>query len=195
MVSPRDSDQRLIELLRDGDDDAAAVIYDRYAPKLNDFVAAKLDSRLKSSTDPEDLVQSILWSLVRRVRMGQYEAPEGKTLWSLITVMALHRVQRRREHFSAQKRDGNRNISLADLVADQSGREVVPASASLEEFHRTVQDVVESVGPELGQILQLRLEGFLVEEIADKLKRSKRSVERVLSRLKQQLAKTLIDLD
>lgn len=195
MVSPGDSDQQLIALLRDGDEDAAAVIYDRYAPKLNDYVAAKLDSRLKSSTDPEDLVQSILWSLVRRVRMGQYEAPDGKTLWSLITVMALHRVQRRREHFSAQKRDGSRNISLADLVADQSGSEAVPASESFEEFERTVQEVVESVGPELGQILQLRLEGFLVEEIAEQLNRSKRSVERVLSRLKQQLSTTLMDFE
>lgn len=66
------SDQSLLQLFRTGSEDAASVLYGRYAERL-DFLASRgLGADMRSLVGSEDVVQSIFRTFFRRAAAGDY---------------------------------------------------------------------------------------------------------------------------
>jgi RNA polymerase sigma-70 factor (ECF subfamily) len=95
-------------------------------------------------------------------------------------------------HHRAQKRDVTRTLgteALQRTSAAQSDHEV-----SLQVLQMVIDELLAQFGESQQEIIRLRIEGYKVDDIADKTQRSKRTVERVLQEFRNQLS-TLIDVE
>ena len=182
------SDRSLVILVRDGDEDAAELLYNRYARRVLGLVKSQMSEKLSSATEPDDLVQSVFKSFFRKVQTGVYNAPPGRTLWNLIAVVAVNKVIRSANYHTAQCRDLERALPL-----EISGDAIDKKTA--DDLSIYVRELLEQLRPQDLQIANLRIDGHSVEEIATKVDRALRSVERSLSNTRQLFADELLRQD
>lgn len=187
------SDHSLLRRFREGSQDAATTLYLRYAKRLQALARAQTGEQLATRFDPEDVVQSVFRTFFRRVVDSGYEVPAGDELWQLLLVLALNKIRSLASFHRAKKRDVSRTSSAAPEEAWS------PVDAANDELaYRTMQMVIDDLLTTLpapqDQIVQLRIEGYEVQQIAEQVGRSKRTVERTLQQFRKQLAK-LIDFE
>ena len=181
------SDQSLIVKVRDGDEQAASKLYQRYAQRVFGLVECNLGDRLRASTETEDVVQSVFKSIFRGVKSGHYDAPPSETLWNLIAVIALRKLRRRARYFSAQRRDGECTVAMID-----PDEQIASDSSSLSHLELCIDETLQSFRHIDREILNLRIQGHSIQEISEKTTKSRRSVERSLQRTRECLAKQLL---
>ncbi len=186
MTTPGTSDQSLVVRLRSGDDAAATEVYDRYAKRVFGLVHKQMADRLKAIVQPEDIVQSVFKSVFRGINSGAYDAPEGGTLWQLVAIVAVHKVRRNARLRSAVKRDSRRTQSLDALAEFDAVDSYTP-----EEFELAIRESIEGLKETEQEVVMLRVQGFSVEEIASRLQRSRRSVERNLQAIREKMLSSL----
>ena len=171
------SDGSLIRSIRKGDGAAANDLFDRYIGKLDKLTDRQLASELSGRLDRDDITQSVFRTFFRRIGEGQYDIPEGETIWKLLAVITLNKIRSVGAHHRAAKRD-IRKSSAAELT--KLGSVVSTDEDALRVLHLTIQDVVGNLPETQQQIIQLRLEEQDVSTIAKSVGRSKRTVDRVL---------------
>jgi DNA-directed RNA polymerase specialized sigma24 family protein len=178
-------DPTLFRLLREGDPDAAQALYARYAKRLRALVDRRLGPDLSSRVDPDDIVQSVFRTFLRGVAERRYQVPEGQDLWGLLLVLALNKVRACGQFHRAAKRDVRltRPLDGPDVPSD-----CVVAAAGADPFlHSLAQDLLQQFLPVHRQMIELRLEGYAVAEIAARTGRSRRTVERILQNCRASL--------
>ena len=177
--SDGDSDRSLLQRMHKGsDEDAAYNLYVRYAQRLIHLARQRTPADLATRVDPEDIVQSVFRTFFRRASAGQYDVPEGEELWKLLLVIALNKLRSHGAFHRAEKRDVQKTSSL---VPDQeNAKQGIDAELAKQFLQMSIDEVVSKL-PEASQmIVRLRIEGYEMQEIAQQVKRSKRTVERVL---------------
>jgi RNA polymerase sigma-70 factor (ECF subfamily) len=185
--SGKQSDRDLMDRIQQGDDDAATQLYDRYATRLKLFADRQMSPGIRRVFEPEDIVQSAFRSLFRGVNAGSYCAPEGRSLWSLLAVIAINKVRRK------VTRDRS-VLTVTSEVADGDGiLAVVDGSLSPEEFESSLREAIEVLRPAEQEIVHMRVQGFSVEEIGDRLQRSCRTIERTLQSIRAKLTAAIQD--
>jgi len=184
--SPTTSDQSLLRRFRMGEQEAAAEIYRRYAPRLHAIAHRQCSGSLATRVDADDIVQSVFWEFFEGARNGLYDVPAGDDLWRLILVIALNKVRAKRVFHQAAKRDVRLTAS-ADCLQSQWNPQDVPALLLQLAFH----DALAHLNRPQRKIVDLLLEGHKVAEIAEKVGRSKRTVERNLQEIRQKLRRLL----
>jgi len=184
------SDQSLLRRYRDGDEDAATVLFARYADRLEGLARSQISDVLTGRLDPQDIVQSVFRSFFRRAGEGSYDAPEGGQLWGLLLIMALHKVRSLGAFHRAQKRDAARTTSDEIAVQPEYGDE-----QAFNDLQLCVTEIMSSLPSIDCTIVELRIEGFQVSDIAEKTNRSKRTVERVLQNFRARLEQEIEDVD
>lgn len=179
------SDHSLLRRLKAGEDDAATALYLKYAEDLRSLANARCSPALATRLDPDDIVQSVFRTFFRRAARDGYDVPEGEDLWKLLLVIALNKIRNAATHHRAAKRDvrqtvglGEQGLSLTGVEADSSGLAVL---------RMVVDDALGQLPGTARAIVERRIEGFEVAEIAEQVGRSKRSVERVLQRFRDEL--------
>ena len=182
------TDRSLVVLVRDGNEQAAKALYERYARRVLGLVESKIGERLKTTTEPEDVVQSVFRSIFRGVQSGHYSAPPGSTLWSLLAVIAVRKVHRQADHHFAQRRDSRVTVSLESMIESFSARE-----ASLDSFEVFVKETLECLRPKERELLMYRIQGFTVDEISEKTGRARRTVERSLQNSRRRLSSLILE--
>jgi DNA-directed RNA polymerase specialized sigma24 family protein len=170
-------DPTLFRLLREGDPDAAQALYARYAKRLRALVDRRLGPDLSARVDPDDIVQSVFRTFLRGVAERRYRVPEGQDLWGLLLVLALNKVRACGQFHRAAKRDVRltRPLEGPDVPSD-----CVVAAGADPFLHSLAQDLLQQFLPVHRQMIELRLEGYSVAEIATRTGRSRRTVERIL---------------
>jgi RNA polymerase sigma-70 factor (ECF subfamily) len=184
------SDRSLLRRIQQGQSDASTTLYLRYAESLLSIAAAQASPALAQRVDPEDIVQSVFRTFFRRVQLGQYSVPEGEELWKLLLVIALNKVRASGSFHRAAKRDVKRTAVGAayDLaIESQSARD----EAALNVLRIVVDDMLHDLPEAHRKIIELRIEGHEVNEIATAVQRSKRSVERELQEFRKRLQSAL----
>lgn len=174
----------LFDDLRHGDPGAAAAIFERYAERLTRLARSKLAAKLAARVDPEDIVMSAYRSFFVAARDGRFEVERGGDLWRLLVEITLHKLYRQAEHHGAQRRSVRREQRSKDAADFESiaGREPTPAEALIaaEELEAILGQL-----PDRGRtIAELRLQGYMVEEIAATIGCSTRTVRRWLEELR-----------
>ncbi len=184
------SDQTLLRRFQAGEDDAATALYLRYANRLQQLAAAQSGRGLAARLDPQDVVQSVFRTFFRRAAMGHYDVPDGEELWKLLLVIALNKIRSLGEFHRAARRNVSRTTSLdadhAPLPSPAGGNE-----ASYHVLRLTVNDLVSELTPVQQEIVLLRIDGFDIQSIADRTKRSKRTVERTLQHFRHRMQSVL----
>lgn len=184
------SDGSLLRRFRDGSQDAATQIYQRYFHRLRALAKAKCAPDLASRIDAEDIVQSVFGSFFRAASQGYYSVPAGEELWKLFLVIALNKIRARGAFHRAAKRDvrvtGSQE-ALENWIETTGG-----AADDAQKFLQfTIDEALERLSPIHKRMVLLRIEGYEVVEISQQTGRSKRTVERILQETRKQLADLL----
>lgn len=183
------SDHSLLARFRRGSQDAATQIYLRYAQRLRALARTRWSQDLARRLDVEDIVQSVFNTFFQRARRGYYDVPVGEELWQLFLVLALNKIRAKVAFHHAAKRDVRLTVDSTDLD-HQSARELSDHQAAYAFLNLAIEEALNRLPEWHKTMVELRIQGYEVAEIARLTGRSRRSVERVL----QEARKTLGDL-
>src|SRR5262245_50887646 len=86
-------------VLRNGDETAAAEIFERFTGRLIGLARSRLDQRLQGKVDPEDVLQSVYRSFFVRHRDGKFKLESWDNLWSLLAQITVRKCCRQIERF------------------------------------------------------------------------------------------------
>jgi RNA polymerase sigma-70 factor (ECF subfamily) len=179
------SDHSLLQRYRRGSQDAATQLYLRYAQRLRGLARAQLSPALAGRIDLDDVVQSVFGSFFRRASDGYYDVPVGEELWRLFLVLALHKVRGQAAFHRAARRDVGRTVGIEEggtAEPDDGGD-----AEALALLQVSIAEVLERLPAPQRQMVELRIEGFEVSDIAEKVGRSKRTTERLLQEARERL--------
>lgn len=184
------SDHSLLKQYRQGKQEAALELYRRYSHRLRALAHAQLATELTGRVDVDDIVQSVFGSFFRGVNGSFYDVPMGEELWKLLLVIALNKIRNQGTYHKADKRDIRRTVSTDDTLAVAHREDEGAARAFMQ---MVVDEALSQLSPNHRHMVELRMEGFSVEEIAVKTERAKRTVERLLQQARAKLGKLLAD--
>ncbi|QDU21291.1 RNA polymerase sigma factor [Urbifossiella limnaea] len=179
---PAPTDASLLGRFRRGEGDAATELYLRYARRLRAVAEAQTAPDLRRRLDPDDIVQSVFRTFFRRAAAGQYDVPAGEELWKLFLVIGLNKVRAVAAHHRAAKRDvAATGGDITSAAAPESDDE------SLTALRLTIDEILARLPPAYREVVELRVAGHEVAEIAAQTGRAKRSVERILQEFRESL--------
>jgi RNA polymerase sigma factor (sigma-70 family) len=180
----------LLERFRGGDDRAAAELFDRYFQRLTALARSRLSARLAQRADPEDIVLSVYRSFFVAARAGRYTLSRGGDLWRLLASIAKHKLLRQARHERADRRSIEREIPLDGVDAERFvAGWLDPTPEDAVALADELEHVLSQLDPFGRRVLELRLQGSRIDEIAADTGRAERSVRRSLAGIRTLLAK------
>jgi RNA polymerase sigma-70 factor (ECF subfamily) len=186
---PEDS-VRLVQQWRLGDESAAAEIVNRYLAALIDRTRHHLSEKLARRFDAEDVAQSACLSFFVGARDGKYVIQRSGELWALLTAIARHKLLKQVERHTAARRSIDLEVQSSDLlvaVIDPDFAAALPSHAETLSVANLVEGLLDRLDAIDRQILVLRLDGLTLDEIAQQINRSQRTVRRVMQRIRESL--------
>ena len=178
----------LVARWRAGDQQAAAELVQRFTQRLLALARAQLSGQLATRVDPEDVVQSAYRSFFAGARVDRYVLERSGDLWRLLAAITLHKLHHQVARHTAGKRAVAReealqgDATLLGLRAELVARE--PSPAEVAGLVDELQYLMRDLNPLHRQMVEMRLQGYPVQEIAEATSRSERLVRRVLGEIK-----------
>jgi DNA-directed RNA polymerase specialized sigma24 family protein len=179
-----------IEELRNADEAAAQNLWNHFVARLYELGRKKLRPETRRVYDEEDAAQSAFHSVCAGIAEGRFpDLGSRENLWHLMAVITARKVAHRHRHDQQQSRNVHRNLTYSifeqSRVAHPAGalatvsREPTPEFAA--EFVETCEFLFQSLDdPALKQVVTLRMEGYTDAEVAERLRCSRRTVQRRL---------------
>jgi len=186
MPETESANQDLVRRLREGSNTAAREVFDRYVERLLGLAKRRIGARMNSRVDPEDVVQSVFRTFFSRMKNDQFVIGAEDDLFKLLVRITVHKTLRQIAHHKAAKRDPSletgqgsdaNEMLMQAMDAEPTPETVVTFMDQLEHFLKLLPDQDR-------QILEMRLQGFSTEEIADKLGSYDRKIRRVIERIR-----------
>ncbi|TWU02871.1 sigma-70 family RNA polymerase sigma factor [Stieleria varia] len=181
----------LLRQWKSGNEQAAEVLFDRYAFRLVALVASRLNRRYRSQIDPDAVMQSAMGSFFNAARHSRIQVSNSVSLWRLLATFARRKLARSIERHSASKRGGNQTRVPLDQVVSQS--EIIPADDS------DADELLEQLKAELPadhfSVVEALLAGLTQQEIAKSLGIDERTVRRRIARVRKLLSPALDVVD
>jgi RNA polymerase sigma factor (sigma-70 family) len=182
----------LLERFREGDELAAEALFSRYFQRLTLLARSRLSPRLSRRTDPEDVVMSVYRSFFVGARAGRFTLRRGGDLWRLLSSITKHKLLHEARRHGAVRRSTEVELPL-DKV--EEGRFLERRGVPSPEAATALADELEQVFSQLSvlgrRVLELRLQGSQLSEIADDTGRSERTIRRTLGQIRELLAERL----
>jgi RNA polymerase sigma-70 factor (ECF subfamily) len=181
----------LVDRLKAGDARAADELFSRYVDRLLELARGRLSAKLARRVDAEDIVQSAYRSFFVRAQQGEYALGASGELWRLLVAITINKVRGQAEFHSAGKRSLGAEQSVRaspDLPPVELAvvtREPSPDEAAL--LVEMIEGLMVDMDETQRRMLELRLQGYQIEEIAAEVQRSERGVRRLLDKVKNQL--------
>jgi DNA-directed RNA polymerase specialized sigma24 family protein len=167
---------RWVQAVRAKDETAAEELWKRYFERLMQVARSRMSYLPRSTYDEEDAAISTFRVLYSKLQTGSYtQLGSRDELWHLMLKVLMRKIGHRAEYELADKRvpPGPRAdaIELENLFSQEvTGEMAVGCKELLSKLRDT----------NLEQIAVWKLEGMTNEEIATKLNRTRRTVQRML---------------
>ncbi len=180
-----DTFRDLIRRVREGSEEAAWDLVNQYGESIRRAVRRALNEKMRSKFDSLDFVQ-IVWNSFfhARGKLDRFDHPEE--LAAYLTTMAKNKVGMEiRRRLMTEKYNIQHEQSLDQLQAkggaDMPSRQPAPVDLAIarEQWDRLLQDQPQHYR----QIIQLRLQGYTNQQVADALHLDERTVRRFLKKL------------
>ncbi len=179
-------DQSLLDLWRAGNQEAARQLFERYSDRLVALARRHINQRLARRVDPEDIVQSVFRTFFRRAQAGEIHLYDPDRLCALLARITIHKALDQISFHRAAKRDVNLDADPGsgdhDPVSGLLDHEPSPQTINL--FLDQLEHFLAKLGPDERQVLEMRMHGYAVEEIARRLNTYDRKIYRILERIK-----------
>lgn len=178
--------------LKSGDPDAAAHLWGRFSCRVQQIARQRLDDATRRTYDEQDAANSAFHSLCRGFSEGRFETIDNRdNFWRLLAVITARKVTaQQRAAFSQKRGNGTvrgdsvfltQGIQAADVAVD---REPTPEFAA--EVAETCESMLAALDDsDLREVALLKFEGFTNGEVASKVKRTRRTVERKLEMIRR----------
>lgn len=186
---PDEPSAQLLERYEDGDEQAAEEIFRRYVERLTRFARSRLSPKLSRRVEPDDIVLSAYRSFFVGVRDGRFSLQRSGDLWRLLVTITMRKVYRQVSQHTAEKRNVDLELSLDDLSTMHLSREPTPDEVVA--LADELETLMSLLSPRQRRIIELRLQGFHLSEIATELDCSERTVRRMLTLIRTQLKQQL----
>lgn len=187
-------DEHSSELMRrwqTGDESAAETLFRRYFTRLHALVQTRLSSKMAVRFDADDVVQSAFRSFFNGARDGRFVLKHAGDLWRLLAAIAINKMRHEERRHSADKRSLNVEqlpLPLRDGVDQEIAwlaHDPTPEEAAI--LADEVEALLRPLEAEQRRIVELRLQGHSLDEIAVEVRRSQRTVRRTMELIKQRL--------
>ena len=191
----------LIQGVESGDADAAALLWNYCFARLQSYCRKKLPDRLRRILDEEDVALSAFKSFCLGAQDGKFGEIAGRDeFWKLLYCIGARKAGAQVRHHHALKRGGGNVVGESAFVSKEEYKrgieqvsDVQPTAITLDDFLRDCEGLFEQLDTdEMRTIAMLRIEGYSVDEIANRMGCAKRSVERRLNLIRQ-IWKTAFD--
>lgn len=175
----------------------AEAVFQRYAQRLMSVARDRLGAQLRSKVSPEDVVQSAFKSFFRRKDEFQFEKDGSDGLWGLLVVITVRKCAKWADVFGADKRSTAREVSLnaggpkGPGLGDVAGREPGPTEVAI--LSELVERMLGRLDERQQQMVSMRMQGYELEEIAEQVRSSRRTVARVIQEAKEVLRQMIAD--
>lgn len=193
---------RYVHALRSPDsqlrDEAARVIFERFAPRLKLLVRRHLDNRILRREDEQDILQAMFASFYQGQAEGRSAPGSRHELWKLLVRITMCKVVNTAHRHMAERRDVRRerpehhhdpdDSRFPQWMLDHVDRAQPTAEEQVlvvDEIRRLIQSLDDD---RLRQIVVWKLEGFTNKEISLMMGKTVRSVE-----MKLQLIRKLLE--
>lgn len=186
-----DGSVNLLARWRAGDQRAANELVERYTERLIALARREMSAHLSRRLDPEDVVQSVYRSFFVAARAGRFSLERSGDLWRLLLTITLHKVRQQFRHHTAEKRAVQREQFLTNaddgvgLVQLLAGSEPSPEEPAV--LTDLLERLLRAYEPRQQRMIELRLQGYLLEEIAAEANCCRHTVLRTLDRFKADL--------
>jgi RNA polymerase sigma-70 factor (ECF subfamily) len=181
----------IIKRMREGDPEAARIIYERFAAELLAFTRRRISPKCRPRFDEEDILQSVFRSFFARQTSDTWDIHNWETLRAVLMVMARRKCGRQIVRHRSQRRSVEREIPL-ELARDpiaRASRILVAESAESQAISRErFEQALVSLSDRECEILQLFLDFHTPIEIADRLGCAARTVRRAVDKFRHLLS-------
>jgi RNA polymerase sigma-70 factor (ECF subfamily) len=165
--------------------------FEHFSRRLRGLARIHLDARIQHRVDPEDVVQSVYKSVLRRYGAGALAKQGWEGMWGLLTLITVRKCADRARYHEADCRNLYRDVEVSgssDCAASwlqAVGREPTPEEAAA--LTETVDDLLRRLHGDERVIVELSLQGFTTQEISEQIGRAERSVRRLRERVRKHL--------
>jgi RNA polymerase sigma factor (sigma-70 family) len=183
--------EALLAEIAAGSDTAVWEVIERYSKNILRVVRRTLPAEIQNKLDPSDVVQSVWKSLLRRGASAEFSTAD-RFMAYIVGMARLKVFETHRRFTKYEATNVRREVAVSANQphddGDDSGR------AELADPHRQTPDAIavfrenwdlalDQAGSRGLEVVKLRLQGYTLEEIAERLAISKRTVQRVLGEL------------
>lgn len=176
-----DSIACILQEIQHGSSEAAERLYAEYQPLVMRVIRRHLSRNLRRLTDSVDFSQAV-WKTIfeHAAYLQSLDAPEA--IAAYIAQVASNKVHSEVRSQYSQKRDLRRISNESEGNADRlPTRDPTPSQTAM--AHERLDAINSDLTAIQQQMIQLRIDGFNIEEIAKTLQINERTVRRVLKRI------------
>ena len=188
--------ERLLQRLGDGDREAFAELFEIYRSWLKERLAARIGPDLARKVDASDIMQETYLTAAKHAEHFRGTTVESFLQW--LSVIASRRITDAYRHYLAyEKRNVRREVSLAagEDSALRAAYALLPDGTlgpvhrvSTAELRQQVRSAIEQLPEHYREVIRLRyFEGLKLEQVAQRLGKSKGAVVMLLSRAAEKL--------
>ena len=185
-----------VKSLEDGDQAAASQLWEYCFPRLLRYSASKMPAHLRRALDEEDIALSAFKSFCLGAAKGSFEDIGGRDeLWRLLLCITARKAQNHIRFEMRKKRGGgqvsgesifNQGDNPVDFAGINQVADQLATPELLAQFSDECQVLMDALKDEnLQAIALLRLEGYSVAEISERIGCAKRTVERRLNLIRK----------
>jgi len=191
-------EREAVEAAARGDSEPLARMLEGYRPRLERFVALRLDPVLRRRIDPDDVLQEALAEVLRRV--GDVLERPDRDLFGWARFLTGQRlIQEKRKHLGAAQRDAGRErpglpeaSSVAIASAFLDGGPTPSQEAVRGEHQQRLAEALEELEPDDREVLVMRhFEGLGNGEVAALLELTESAASMRYARALGRLRRTL----
>jgi DNA-directed RNA polymerase specialized sigma24 family protein len=179
-----------LELLKQGDEGAAAMLWERYFRPLLALARKRLvPLRRRGAADEEDVALSAFHDFCREVRAARYADLHGReSLWRVLAVFVANKAKTLVDYEMAERRDVRRAQGDEGPRGFDGLESREPDPAWVAEMKEKFERFIAGLSDEEAEIACLRMEGYGTEEIAARVRLAPATVRRRLAVIREVLA-------
>lgn len=182
------TDEELVAKYKGGDPEAMDLLLNRY----KSFVRAQSRMRFLIGGDEEDLIQEGMIGLYKAVR--DYDESRGASFKTFAALCISRQMARAIESSGREKnRPLNSSVSLTDEEWENQMKDETNSPESIvlnqESGNELLKKIKKSLSPMEQSVLDLYLTGADYREIAEKIRKSPKSIDNTLQRIRKKTIK------
>ncbi len=166
-------DKELIAAYRQGNEEAASALFERYYTRLLELIRRQLGWKLREVEGSTDVAQSVLRSFFSQIRQNHVEIGPDNSLWPLLVTIALNKLRNHGKFWQRECRDPSRQVPLAAL---DDPLEQGPSPQDVAAVKELVDRLLEPFSDRRRRIIELILEGQPIGKIATEVGATERTV-------------------